>query len=51
MMTTPSIARHLVRFESPLDYRHMFAVDGDVLRCIDLLHHVDVVIKHGIRCK
>jgi len=32
-------------------YADIIAVDGDVLRYIDLLQHVSVVIKHGVRYK
>lgn len=32
-------------------YADVIAVDGDVLRYIDLLQHVNVVIKHGVRYK
>jgi imidazolonepropionase-like amidohydrolase len=32
-------------------YADIIAVDGDVLRHIDLLQHVNLVIKHGVRYK
>ncbi len=32
-------------------YADVVAVNGDVLRYIDLLQHVDLVIKHGVRYK
>jgi imidazolonepropionase-like amidohydrolase len=32
-------------------YADIIAVNGDVLRHIDLLQHVDMVIKHGVRYK
>ena len=32
-------------------YADIVAVDGDVLRYIDLLQHVTVVVKHGVRYK
>jgi len=32
-------------------YADIIAVNGDVLRYIDLLQHVDVVIKHGVQRK
>jgi imidazolonepropionase-like amidohydrolase len=32
-------------------YADLIAVRGDVLRYIDLLQHVDIVIKHGVRYK
>lgn len=32
-------------------YADIIAVDGDVLRYIDLLQHVNLVVKHGIRYK
>lgn len=32
-------------------YADIIAVNGDVLRHIDLLQHVDLVIKHGVRYK
>ena len=32
-------------------YADIIAVNGDVLRHIDLLQHVDVIVKHGIRYK
>jgi imidazolonepropionase-like amidohydrolase len=30
-------------------YADIIAVKGDVLRYIDLLQHVDLVVKHGVR--
>ena len=36
---------------SPGKYADIIAVKGDVLRYIDLLQHVDVVVKHGARVK
>jgi imidazolonepropionase-like amidohydrolase len=32
-------------------YADIIAVRGDVLRYVDLLQHVDIVIKHGVRYK
>ena len=32
-------------------YADIIAVQGDVLRHIDLLQHVNLVIKHGVRYK
>jgi imidazolonepropionase-like amidohydrolase len=32
-------------------YADIIAVKGDVLRYIDLLQRVDIVIKHGMRCR
>jgi imidazolonepropionase-like amidohydrolase len=32
-------------------YADVIAVNGDVLRYIDLLQHVDIVIRHGVRYK
>jgi imidazolonepropionase-like amidohydrolase len=32
-------------------YADIIAVDGDVLRYIDLLQHVTLVVKHGVRYK
>jgi imidazolonepropionase-like amidohydrolase len=32
-------------------YADIIAVDGDVLRYIDLLQHVNLVVKHGVRYK
>jgi imidazolonepropionase-like amidohydrolase len=32
-------------------YADVIAVNGDVLRHIDLLQHVDLIIKHGVRYK
>jgi imidazolonepropionase-like amidohydrolase len=32
-------------------YADIIAVKGDVLRHIDLLQHVDIIIKHGVRYK
>jgi imidazolonepropionase-like amidohydrolase len=32
-------------------YADIIAVRGDVLRYINLLHDVDLVIKHGVRYK
>jgi hypothetical protein len=29
----------------------LYAVHGDLLRHIDLLQHVNIVIKHGVRYK
>jgi len=29
----------------------LLAVEGDVLRYIDLLQHVGVIVKHGVRYK
>jgi imidazolonepropionase-like amidohydrolase len=36
---------------SPGKFADIIAVRGDVLRYIDLLQHVDVVVKHGVRYK
>ena len=32
-------------------YADVIAVEGDVVRYIDLLQHVNLVIKHGVRYK
>jgi len=32
-------------------FADVIAVKGDVLRHMDLLQHVDLVVKHGVRYK